>query len=173
MTDEPIPQEETAEVLLIDRAQPEVLDAPALTRPSPWVAEVLAFGPSDHRWREIALRSLDTPESGELIPMTAGALRVVFDELAQQWREETKGSPLPARRETHFAYQQIIGMGEAAVPMILESLADEIDDWFWALVAITRFDVAEGVSDVDEAADRWLKWGRETGRLTVHTIVRP
>lgn len=150
---------------------PEVLRLASPDSRSPWLAEVLAIPRADPHWKAIALAMLDTPEHGELAPLTAGALQLVFDQLAQQWREETKGTSLPARREMHFAYQQIIGMGEPAVPLILEELADEIDDWFWALIAITRVDVAEGASDVHEAATRWLRWGRETGRLTESTSV--
>jgi hypothetical protein len=150
---------------------PEVLRLASPNSSSPWLAEILAIHRADPHWKAIALGMLDTPERGELAPLTSGALQVVFDQLAEQWREETKGTSLPARREMHFAYQQIIGMGEPAVPLILEALADEVDDWFWALIAITRVDIAEGASDVHEAATRWLSWGRETGHITESTSV--
>src|SRR5580765_8141568 len=41
---------------------------------------------------------------------------------------------------THPAYQQIIGMGLSALPMIFAELEKNPDDWFWALKAITGAD---------------------------------
>ena len=35
-------------------------------------------------------------------------------------------------------YQQIVGMGMIAVPLILEELHREPDQWFWALECITE-----------------------------------
>ena len=35
-------------------------------------------------------------------------------------------------------YQRIIGMGLPVVPLILEELEREPDQWFWALEAITK-----------------------------------
>jgi hypothetical protein len=35
------------------------------------------------------------------------------------------------------AHQQIIGMGNEAIPLILDELQREEDHWFWALNAIT------------------------------------
>src|SRR5947207_10431415 len=40
----------------------------------------------------------------------------------------------------HPAYQQIIGMGKEAIPLILEELQREEDHWFWALKSITGDD---------------------------------
>jgi hypothetical protein len=65
----------------------------------------------------------------------------------------------------HWAYQQIIGLGPAVIPFILEDLARKPDWWFWALAAITGEDVAEGEQTLDGAAERWLEWGRSHGYL--------
>ncbi len=35
-------------------------------------------------------------------------------------------------------YQRIVGMGLSTVPLILEELRREPDQWFWALEAITE-----------------------------------
>lgn len=37
----------------------------------------------------------------------------------------------------HPAYQQIIGMGPAVVPLLLNDLVRTRSHWFWALRAIT------------------------------------
>ena len=60
-----------------------------------------------------------------------------FDTLATEWREEQ--SVLSSAREMamHPAYLRIIGMGERAIPLILEDLRKSPDHWFIALHAIT------------------------------------
>lgn len=87
-------------------------------------------------------------------------LRVTFEELASQWRQETAMEALPSRKAMNFSYQSIIGMGPDALPFILASLADEVDDWFWALTAITRRNVAAGTTTMKDAAAAWLEWGK-------------
>jgi len=67
----------------------------------------------------------------------------------------------PKRRFIHAAYQKIIGMGPAVVPLLLEELGQRPDDWFWALAAITGEDPAAGEIDFDRARDAWIDWGRE------------
>jgi hypothetical protein len=65
------------------------------------------------------------------------------------------------------AYQQIIGMGPAVLPLLLDELAREPDHWFWALWAITGSDPvpSESRGKVGEMAQAWLKWGQEHGYL--------
>lgn len=118
-------------------------------------------------WLQELIGRLETESPAESVRLTSGALRIVFDDLVAAWKSETRGESFPHRRALHFAYQEIIGLGPDAVPLILESLEAELDDWFWALAAITRFDPAEGISRTEEAAARWLDWGRDTGQLRV------
>jgi len=61
----------------------------------------------------------------------------------------------------HPAYQQIIGMGELAVPLILKELEKNGGHWLWALHAITREDPAKEGDDFDAAIEAWLNWGRD------------
>ena len=42
----------------------------------------------------------------------------------------------PTKKLKHPAYQQIISMGEAALPLILRELERNKDHWFLALMAI-------------------------------------
>jgi hypothetical protein len=65
----------------------------------------------------------------------------------------------------HPAYQQIIGMGTPAVPLILAELKRGVDHWFWALRAITRENPVppESLGDMDAMAAAWLAWGRMKG----------
>ena len=65
----------------------------------------------------------------------------------------------------HPAYQQIIGMGPAAIPWLLAELEREPDHWFWALKSITMVDPvsADERGDIHKMAQAWLKWGKDRG----------
>jgi hypothetical protein len=51
-----------------------------------------------------------------------------FQVLAQQWKKETAQMSNVARKATHPAYQEIIGMGQPANPLILAELKRDPDD---------------------------------------------
>jgi hypothetical protein len=64
------------------------------------------------------------------------------------------------------AYQQIIGMGAAAVPLIMKELQnslDQPDHWFWALSMITRADPipVEMYGKHVAMAKAWIAWGEK------------
>jgi hypothetical protein len=63
---------------------------------------------------------------------------------------------------------KIIGMGTAAVPLILEELSREPDQWFWALECITEANPVprEDAGRVMAMADAWIRWGAERGYVT-------
>jgi hypothetical protein len=61
------------------------------------------------------------------------------------------------------AYQEIIGMGGKALPLILRDLETTGGHWFWALKAIARLDAAAGTDNYDDAVRAWLKWGSDHG----------
>lgn len=67
----------------------------------------------------------------------------------------------------HGAYQQIIGMGEMAVPLLLEEMRDRPDQWTWALRAITGTDPVprESKGKLREMAAAWVAWGTEQGYI--------
>jgi DNA-binding transcriptional regulator YhcF (GntR family) len=90
-----------------------------------------------------------------------------FKRLAQEWKRETILHSSPLLIATHDAYQRIIGMGPAAVPLILHELSAERDYWFWALRAITGDDPVpeEHRGDVRAMTEDWLEWGRARGLL--------
>lgn len=92
-------------------------------------------------------------------------LRSTFDELARTWKRETRGSSLAHRIAEHLAYQRIIGMGPAALPLILEDLAADGGHWFIALHAISgaRPVPSEDRGRVRRMRDAWLRWGRDEG----------
>lgn len=88
-----------------------------------------------------------------------------FEQLAAIWREET--APLSSTTEIamHPAYQQIIGMGPAVVPLLLRELERAPNRWFWALKSITRADPVppEQRGRLEAMTHAWLQWGKANG----------
>ena len=86
-----------------------------------------------------------------------------FTHLVQRWKKDTQFCSSPVEMAIHPAYQQIIGMGPAVLPLIFNELAKEPDDWFWALAAITGENPVPVSSEgrLDEMVEAWLQWGRE------------
>ena len=64
-------------------------------------------------------------------------LETKFPALVERWKKDTEADSSIARMVRHPAYQQIIEMGQAAVPLLLAELQRELDFWFAALHAIT------------------------------------
>jgi hypothetical protein len=91
--------------------------------------------------------------------------RARFQRLALQWKDQSRYLSNTAQMAMLPAYQRIIGMGWPAVPLILEELEREPDQWFWALEAITEANPVpeEARGKVRETATAWIDWGREHG----------
>lgn len=94
--------------------------------------------------------------------------RKQFQDLARVWKQETGLHSNMTKRAMHPAYQQIIGMGKTAVPFMLEEFSNgELDDWFWALTAITRENpiTSDIAGNVERMAEAWIRWGKAKGYL--------
>jgi hypothetical protein len=142
----PVTREQKAQIAKATREEPEGMAA--------WARAILL--------QAARARPEDDPESGRV------AAR--FRELAAKWRAETKFVSNVSKRSLHPAYQRIIGMGEAVVPLILQDLQENgPDDWFWALSAITGENpITEGIAgNTDAMAQAWLKWGARAGYRSV------
>ncbi|MBL1153107.1 MAG: hypothetical protein HND43_10295 [Armatimonadetes bacterium] len=90
-----------------------------------------------------------------------------FAELSATWRSETALFSSALQMATHPAYQEIIGMGKEALPLILRELEVQPAHWFWALRSISGENpIAPAIrgkfSDMTKA---WLDWGRQRGYL--------
>jgi hypothetical protein len=88
-----------------------------------------------------------------------------FERLAAQWRRETRHLSLMSDIVLNTAYQQIIGMGQPAIALILQDLKQQPDHWFWALRSITGENPIqpEERGRVAKMAQAWLEWGRQHG----------
>ena len=97
----------------------------------------------------------------------AEPLQERFQALRDDWKSRTRHLSNVAQIALVFSYQQIIGMGPQAVPLILAELQHEPDHWFWALEAITGENPVpkQDAGDIEASASAWLDWGKQNGLL--------
>ncbi len=86
-----------------------------------------------------------------------------FLRLSNEWKHDTGHLSLISQIAAHPSYQDIVAMGESAIPLILRDLETEPNHWFSALSAI----VDEGPEipahvrgDIRAISEAWLKWGK-------------
>jgi hypothetical protein len=101
--------------------------------------------------------------------LTTGSanLRERFHRLVAEWKEQSRYLSNTAQMAMLKPYQRIIGMGWPVVPLILEELQREPDQWFWALEAITDENPIppEDMGKVRVMAEAWIEWGSKQGLL--------
>jgi hypothetical protein len=92
-------------------------------------------------------------------------IEATFTALANQWHEENRGVSSTNQMCMHPAYQQIIGMGEPVIPLLLRELEKNSGCWFWALKSISREDPVspESRGNTKEMTQAWLEWGKQRG----------
>ena len=90
-----------------------------------------------------------------------------FDELADQWEQETVLLSSTSQAIKHPAHREIIGMGEPVVPLILERMRETGGHWDHALADITGANPVKR-SDWGKIAaiqTSWLEWGEANGYI--------
>ena len=95
----------------------------------------------------------------------AEELRYEFEVLSKRWERDTRHISLISKKVVHDSYLRIIGMGEAAIPLILESLRARPDHWFAALRATSNTDPSEPDDNPSTAREAWISWGIEQGYI--------
>ncbi len=105
----------------------------------------------------------DSPASANFLNEATEKLRGEFRLLAEQWRVDTQHLSQISKKVIHPSYLRIIGMGEAAVPLILEELRDRPAHWFAALQSTTNANPVSPGSSPAASRDAWLAWGRGHG----------
>jgi hypothetical protein len=111
---------------------------------------------------------MDSPSpEGNLAVATPADLRERFRRLAAEWKEQSRYLSNTAQMAMLRPYQRIIGMGLPVVPLILEELRREPDQWFWALESITEANpvLPEDAGKVRAMARAWLEWGERQGYI--------
>jgi type I restriction enzyme M protein len=100
--------------------------------------------------------------------LATSGLKKRFRKLSKNWKADTCLLSNITTKSMHPAYQQIIGMGEAAIPLILEELYNgDCADWFWALTAISSENpiTSEQAGDIKKMSEAWIEWGKLKGYL--------
>ena len=131
----------------------------------PW-DEVLDDALAAYRPQVQPLSESETNPTGE--PDTddeSSQLRRRFDQLCETWKAQTRFSSSTTEISTHPAYQQIIGMGRAALPFIFSELRQAPDHWYWALKAITGEDPVPAADrgNLPRMTSAWLRWAEIHG----------
>lgn len=105
------------------------------------------------------------PAEGDEEAATDSALACRFRNLVRAWKAATSLTSSITEMATDPAYQQIIGMGKEAIPLILEELQQDPDHWFWALRAITGEDPVPPADrgKLRSMTQAWLAWARAHG----------
>lgn len=131
---------------------------------------VVAHGSTPEESRERASRFWETREKqiAEVArqPVDEG-LKVAFEELLLQWVAETAHVSSPMKIAAHPAYRQIVGLGPAALPLMLSDLSENRRFWFPALNSITGENPVpdDAIGDISKMAEAWIEWGRAHGLL--------
>ena len=84
-----------------------------------------------------------------------------FDRLATELKTETAHLSSATMIAGHQAFQEIVGMGQEAIPLILQDLERAPTQWFLALRSITRESPVrpEDRGNVEAMTTAWLDWG--------------
>ena len=86
-----------------------------------------------------------------------------FNRLVVEWKSGRRRGADVAQMTEHPAYQQIISLGEKAIPLILEELERQVDHWFTALHELTGTSPVpdESKGNIAEMRQAWLDWGKD------------
>jgi hypothetical protein len=85
--------------------------------------------------------------------------------LEAAWEADTRYLSDAHRIIEHPAFQEIIGLGDAVVPLLLRDLEKGPRLWVWALPRITGANpvAPSDGGNIRKMSDAWLRWGREHG----------
>lgn len=110
-------------------------------------------------------RSFESAVEHFMAPMyqSTESLKAKFDRLASRWRTDTLVVSTVQAMTLHPAYQEIVGMGPEAVPLLLSELRRHPDHWFPALRAITGVDPVPTADrgNIKRMTEAWLTWGKD------------
>lgn len=95
----------------------------------------------------------------------AESIEARFRRLAAAWTAETAYVSSTSDLVAHPAFQEIVGMGPAVIPLLLRELEKGTGHWHRALRRITGADPVPSADrgNVAKAAEAWLRWGKEHG----------
>jgi len=88
-----------------------------------------------------------------------------FRRLEATWIAEVGQLSSSKALRNHSAFQEIVSMGAAVVPLMLQDLQERPRLWVWALPGITGADPvpASDRGNIAKMSEAWLRWGRANG----------
>jgi hypothetical protein len=88
-----------------------------------------------------------------------------FRRLANTWLSESAFVSSSGNVVAHPAFQEIVEMGPAVIPLLLRELSKRTGHWHRVLRRVTGIDPVpfSDRGNIDKAADAWLRWGKEQG----------
>jgi hypothetical protein len=88
-----------------------------------------------------------------------------FRRLESIWEAETGFLSSTSEIIGHPAFREIVGMGNAVIPLMLHDLEVRPRLWVWALAEITNENpvASEDAGNIAKMSNAWRRWGRETG----------
>ncbi len=83
-----------------------------------------------------------------------------FRRLRDEWLADIQYSSSGTEIVSHPAYQGIIDMDSAALPLIIRELREQLGHWFWALFKITGENPVppENLGNLEKMREAWLQW---------------
>ena len=88
-------------------------------------------------------------------------LKLIFSGLAKIWKDSTGGLSSTKRRFSHPTYKAILRLGPEVIPFVLLELQQRPDWWFDALEYLSKTNAAKPEDSFEEAANAWIKWGKD------------
>ncbi len=91
-------------------------------------------------------------------------LKQRFSKLSQIWHEEMDGVSSIQLKISHWAYEEIVNLGEPVVPLIMDELKSTGDGgWFAALAKILKVNpvLKEHRMDMDKVLSDWVRYTEE------------
>lgn len=90
-----------------------------------------------------------------------------FSILKAEWEAQTAHLSSISDISMNTFYQEIIGMGKDALPLIFAELKRNPGHWFWALKSITGEDpvLPAQRGRIRQMTEAWLNWNKEKGHL--------
>jgi hypothetical protein len=89
-----------------------------------------------------------------------------FRRLADRWAVETENVSSIDDMIVHPAYQEIIRMGPAIIPLLIDDIERNQNHWFCALHSISGGQnpvPPEHAGDVDKMTEAWINWAKTNG----------
>ena len=131
-----------------------------------------AYGGYVDRHRHLRAAARESSKTLERMwrrPSPALDIERVFNALAQRWLQDTEHLSSVPKIMAHPAYQQLLGLGPKAVPLIFRAMQQRPGNWLWALEAITRYNPVLERPEIARSAKAikaaWLEWGKRQGHI--------